>query len=145
MSMDMHWVRHVSYRFRYEFCVAFSTSSGYLDCEDLRVVSVVDRRCRLLAGGANHFWNFLMIIYLLFIFRYYLSKTSPLLRRWFNHFRTFLNCPYRFCDNRLCLFNLPIPFLAHRLQLISIKKYKLLAENVSLLEYHLANDVKQFN
>ena len=44
MSMDMHWVRHVSYRFRYEFCVAFSTSSGYLDCEDLRVVSVVDRK-----------------------------------------------------------------------------------------------------
>ena len=26
------------------FCVAFSTSSGYLDCEDLRVVSVVDRK-----------------------------------------------------------------------------------------------------
>ena len=73
-------VLHVSFRFGTFLCVAFSTSSRYLDCEDLRVISVVDRRCRWLSGGAFHFWIFWKI--------FFYFSTNPLLSRF--HLRTFI-------------------------------------------------------
>ena len=54
--------------------MAFSTSSGYLDCEDLRVVSVVDRKEVQVVGRRcesffEFFKDYLFIIYFQILFK----------------------------------------------------------------------------